>query len=290
MEARKFTSTLLSLFAAVACGNSPDEPQSRASQQALAQAGTIQGYAHALPASKFRPGPAPAQVSEFGFQKTVGAFGVFATRKSGWAVGLPNADAPAVQRPPLVTSGEAHDKRVLSYFLAAGLPSSQVQRVNAHATVSQSGATETLHDLQAASPTLEWYSSVISRAIQGIPVAESFAIARFNADDEVVSETVIWPAIPASVVADAVALRTRIQDQAQGAEFRGKLPPSLAGEQATVVIHHTPAPHDGAFVARASYDTFAASGMRRLRQFDSAGSELAPLIPPPTVPLGGKTK
>ena len=90
--------------------------------------------------------------------------------------------------------------------------------------------------------------------------------------------------------ADAVALRTRIQDQAQGAEFRGKLPPSLAGEQATVVILHTPAPHDGAFVARASYDTFAASGMRRLRQFDSAGSELAPLIPPPTVPLGGKTK
>ncbi|MCC6903337.1 MAG: hypothetical protein IT377_30470 [Polyangiaceae bacterium] len=290
MNTEMITATALVLAAFTACGNPPDELQARESRQPLAQADIVQGYLHALPASKFVPGPSPGQVSEFGFQKTVGAFGVFATRKNGWALGLPNADAPATRRPPLVTNGEDHDKRVLSYFLGAGLPSEQVQRVNAHATVGRAGATEDLQGLQTASPTLEWYSSVVSRSIQGVPVAESFAVARFNADDEVVSESVFWPAIPASVVADAVALRAQLADSLTGAQFRAKLPPVLAGEQAMVVIHHSPAPHDGVLLSRASYDVFSPGGMRRIRHFDSGGHELAPLVPVPPDPTGGKTK
>jgi hypothetical protein len=139
-----------------------------------------------------------------------------------------------------------------------------------------------LLDPAQAAPKLDWYSSVLSRSIHGIEVPDSFAAARFNSDDEVVFESVFWPAIPVAVVNDALALEQQLAEPVTAAAFRAKLPPDLANEAGMVAIRHTGKGYGGAFVAKASYDVLLARPMSHVRHFDATATEFElPDLPSP---------
>ena len=126
----------------------------------------------------------------------------------------------------------------------------------------------------SAAPVFEHYSSVISRAIGGIPVAESFAWAIINANGAVVEESVYWPDVAASAVSDARTLVATLADSIAGPAYRALLPKDLPS--GNVVIHHTPC-IGGINEARATYDVpdhGSVVGMGRTRHFDLQGKEV----------------
>lgn len=212
------------------------------------------------------------QESVNGMTKLTGSNGVFAVLSSGMALAVPNSDAPANGRPALTNSGEVHNKRVQAYFEGCGLPHEQVLEVAAHATMHQALDPTQQGPDHSQKPIFDWYSSVITRGVNGIRVADSFAWARFNIDDEVVSEGIYWPPIPQSVVDRAVAFKA----SASGAAFLAKIPSELAKEKGEVAIHHTPGEGPATPTFYVSYDMVPpiAGGMSRAIHLDENGAVL----------------
>ena len=168
-----------------------DDLQTQVSRS-LTSAATVPGYAHALSRSRFAIGGNRREKSEFGLQKTIGDYGVFATLPAtGWTMGIPNGDAPTRSVAALSASADVHNQAVKDYFLGAGLGASQIGSVTAHASVYGMKGPQ-----GASGPTpLKFanYSSVLSRSIDGIPIAESFSWAIKKANNDVVEEAVYWP-------------------------------------------------------------------------------------------------
>jgi hypothetical protein len=119
----------------------------------------------------------------------------------------------------------------------------------------------------AGDAQLEWYSSVISRQIDGIPVAESVAWARLTSGGRSISESVYWPDIPESVIAEAKQLKVDLDG--------GKLAfvPSLSGQSSapTVAIHHTNG-HLAPFIARTVVDVDHGTQAVHVSHFAKDGS------------------
>jgi hypothetical protein len=254
--------TLLSIVTA-GCSSSVSEPAPTGDPAAQATARAPRamraGYVHTVEHSRFDVGAAPSERLEFGMHKVVGRQGVFATRPTGLTLALSNADAATRQKGPLAGGADAHDAAVRDYFVRAGLPLDQVAGVSPYAVVSVEGANPANPaEGLTAPPTGRYYFSVISRQIDGIPVADSFAWARLDADGGVVLESVYWPAIPAAVV-----------EQAKQARNAGAGP---AGGR--LVIHHPPGEWDGAFDAVVSYDVEADGSRVSHVGLDSKGLEL----------------
>ncbi|HEX3851481.1 MAG TPA: hypothetical protein VHW01_10975, partial [Polyangiaceae bacterium] len=86
------------------------------------------------------------------------------------------------------------------------------------------------------------------------PVPDSFATARFNANDEVTTEWVYWPPISRSTVDDAHAIQKQLSDPAGRQTFMAHLPPSLQTRPGEITIRHSDFDDDSGFVAFASYD------------------------------------
>lgn len=80
-------------------------------------------------------------------------------------------------------------------------------------------------------------SIALTRAVDGIRVAESRAYARFNTDDRTSAEGLYWPTVAAAVVSAARSLRDRLANATDLAAYRAKLPME-AQDEGTVVIHH----------------------------------------------------
>ena len=95
------------------------------------------------------------------------------------------------------------------------------------------------------------------------------AWARFNAKDQLVRETVYWPAIPGQVLADAEALRTKLSDPAALAALEAHLPVGATGSR-VVIRHRGMDNHRGSFGAAAVVD--AVDG-QVVRHFDANGQE-----------------
>jgi hypothetical protein len=279
----------IALVVAIGCSQSttPDGAQARISEQALAT-DTVPGYTHTLPRSRFALGGNRSEKTEVGLQKTIGDNGVFATLvTSGWTMAIPNGNAPTRLVAPLSASADVHNQAVKDYFASCGIPLSQIGSVVAHGSVyGTMGPQDT-----SGPPPMHFanYSSVLSRSVDGVPIADSFAWAIINADNDVVEEAVYWPAIPKSVVDDAAAFQTMLTDPTRGAGFLNALPKSFPPGQ--VVVHHTPCV-GGPAEAVATYDVLdrGTVGMARQRHFASTGqevilaSESAPI--PPNTPKG----
>jgi hypothetical protein len=230
----------------------------------------IQGYRHTLSQSRFAIGADQLERSEFGMQKTIGANGVFATLvSSGWAMGIPNANSPARAVGALSKSPDVHNQAVKDYFTAAGLPADQIGWISAHAVVHMTNSPDT----GGSSPIFDWYTSVIARAIKGIPIPESFAWATINANNDVVEESVYWPDIPQSAVSDAQQLTGMLADPAVAQSFKSRVPHAVAPGQ--VVIHHTPSV-GGTSETKATFDIAekGAIGMAVTHHFDVDGNEI----------------
>lgn len=250
------------IFAAsVGCNSSPLpaelSPLPR-EQQALGSVPppSIAGYVHTAAGSKFKIGSGASDQSAQGFSKVVGSYGVFAVDPiNHHSAGVPNADAPTGT---FTRSASDHEARVLSYFTTAGVPSNQVGGV--HSTVSATGG-GIAGDPNARIAKSIQYTSIVERVIQGIPVAESHAWARFDDNDDVVAEDVYWPDFPTAALDEALAIADQLKDTTKAAAYRAKLPPEVAATQGRVLVRHSSMSDHGPFVARGCYDVLVkASG------------------------------
>jgi hypothetical protein len=212
------------------------------------------GYQHSLERSRFVIGPELRRVEEHGFSKVVGSNGVFATDlHNGLVVATQSGGANKGQakagyeqaKAGYVMDPDKHNRQVVDYFLAAGVPKDQIGGVHATTYLSWSGA----GPLPPPAPVkVDGYASVLERKIEKFPVVDSVAWARMNAQGEVVSEWVYFPPIPAKAIADA----RRLEELSGSADFLTRLPAGLPPGK--VVIRHSSATEQGPFEVFASYD------------------------------------
>jgi hypothetical protein len=120
-------------------------------------------------------------------------------------------------------------------------------------------------------------NAILERAVDGIPVGESYAWAHFVATNQTTGEGFYWPTIPADVVTAARALRDRLADPTALAAYKALLPPEAQGD-GQVVIHHTDGSLDTKpFTAVATYDVFEDGGLLGMgsnHHFDASGNEV----------------
>jgi hypothetical protein len=266
------------LLAACGARESEDEGLRATPLAAAPPVESVTGYTHKAEVSRFRLGDFVEERSEFGLHKIVGKEGVFAVdERNGSSLGVPNGDAPALLRPPLTDDADVHNQRVLGYFKGAGLPPDQVSGV--HVTASMRGVAHSVDEppevAGASGGTLEGFQSVVERSIEGIPVPDSFAWARFNADDEVVWENVHWPPIPRSAINDAHALQAALGSEA----FRDTLAKATGIADASklkVAIHHSSFAVEGPVAVLASVDVIVGGvgSKPRAAHFDVGGREV----------------
>jgi hypothetical protein len=242
-------------------GQSAQDP-ARQDGRAQAVAGTdscapdqdLPGYAHGLTQTKFDFGGEPVLEVDGALKRWRGPNGAFAVFDNGNAMAVPDAGK---LNGALSESGEMQALRVQDYFTQAGLPACQVAGRQA---------------LGGSSGT----SGSLSRAIDGIRIAESQAHARFIRDDATSSESVYWPTLPRAVVDAARRFREALADAQALSEYRAKLPSDATGPGAVVIHHAASSGLFQPFWARVTYDvepTPPFSG-RSTRHFDADGREL----------------
>jgi hypothetical protein len=225
----------------------------------------LAGYVHNFAHSRLAIGTQQTfATNPYGGTRVQGDQGAFNTNSAGLAIGSLYGRSANRQKGRLPGDAQAHNGAVLAYFQGAGLPADQVSGVNAMPHL--------LGDSLAKTRTLLYYYSVVSRAYGAIPIADSFAWARLNADGEVVSESVYWPEIPQSTLDEAMALQAVMNDVAQRAAFWSKLPPEVdRGRPGHVVIRHASGVSRSPFYARAVVDCFIGN---RTAHYDATGTSL----------------
>jgi hypothetical protein len=231
---------------------------------------SIPGFSQTSSTSKFQTGSGLTTVVDSAYSRTSGSNGVFAVRlTNGSAHGILNA---GVAFTPYAGGRSAHEALVNAYFAGAGLPTDQVGPIQSGTTGWGSGA--------AGSPEVPSkyaYTSVISRSLSGIRVAESHAWARLDSSGGVVAEGIYWPTLDASVVADALALAATLANPTTSVGYIASLPiPASVASTGSVVIHHTSEFVDAPVQAVACYDVWNASpaGSGWTRHFDKTGTEV----------------
>jgi hypothetical protein len=274
---------VLVIALAAGCSNAPAElPPQELHGSVVVSGDVAAGYLHAPQNSRFRIGTFKDEKSEHGLRKTIGSDGVFAVdERNGSALGVPNGDAVALLKRPLTTNADVHNERVLAYFKSAGLPSAQVSGVHVTASMigSAHGVDESPESVDVQGADLEGFQSVLERTIDGVPVPDSFAWARFNEDDDSVWENVHWPPIPRGVVEAARAMQRSLEatGKRQGlAKLAGVRDPTTL----RVTIRHSSFAVEGPVASLASVDAIVdgGKGKARVAHLDLEGRELS--LPP----------
>jgi hypothetical protein len=271
----RFVGPLCALFLG-ACQTSPAEkaegqPGAAVGAVALGRtATTIPGFNHTTSTTKFQTGGGVSVVVASDRTRWVGSNGTFAVdNANGRAAGVMNAGVPFS---PYAGTIAAHEALVQNYFLGAGLPAAQVGGIHTNVIGTGDGVPG-----PSEVPTQFAFSSVITRAVNGIPVAESHAWARLDAGGGVVAESVYWPALDASVISDAAAIAKTIASPTEAAAYFAKLPvASNAAAAGSVVIHHSSAYVEDTFQEIACFDVWqaASGGSGWTRHFDKNGTEI----------------
>lgn len=284
-------SALLMAMLLSSCTSAPGEPapvtnaRSRVSSSDPAatqvKGPAVGGIVHSLSASRFDPGEARQSLSEHGFRKVQGSFGVFATDELTGAV-IASRSTFGVHPGPFRGGADAHNTAVRDYFIGAGLEPAQIGSVVAHAALRGGGSATAGSDRPAAELTA--YSSVLSRRAGAFRVAESVAWAEIGSDGRVVSETLYWPPIPGEVLLQAVAFQAMVDDPSGGKAYRASLPTDV--EPLGVVIHHRPMDERVGFWARVTFDVRTKERGAFVRHFELTGAEATLSV----LPSGGDAK
>lgn len=263
------------LAAVFAFGCNSASPELRSSQSHLetplaSVTTTVAGFNQTYSTTKFQTGGGVSNAVSSGYAKWVGVNGVFGVDSAnGSAMGVMNASVAFV---PYGGGRPAHEVLVRSYFVGAGIPVDQIGSVHTNVGASEDGpegAPEVAKEFS--------FSSVLTRAVSGISVAESHAWAQLDVAGNVFAESVYWPALDASVVSDGVALSAIIGNSASAATFLGSLPfPTSVSSTGSVVIHHSSQFVRTGFQSVACYDVWNASslGSGWVRHFDKSGVEV----------------
>jgi len=241
-------------------------------------------YEHRLEQSRFNVGAGARDEVEGPYRRVVGHRGAFVVDTvTGATLAVPHA--PAVPKgtpvgsdaPQAFTVNPAvHSALVQAYLVAAGVPAAEVS--GTHVTTTMAGGGPVSDGVQPSRSTLLWYTTHLERSLGGIPVEGSFAFAALDSTGKVITEGVYWPAIPASVVRQAQALKHRLDavDEWQAFLARARAARPEVGEAVgEVKIVHTSAGHHGRFEAKAVYAIVARSAARgkaQIVRFDDTGA------------------
>jgi hypothetical protein len=290
-----YNSRFCFLFAVVAvgCGSEASDPiatsqaavsQDKTSQAVAASAqatlvsGAHAGFQHRAAKSRFVTGDNSRSTIADGFEKVVGARGVFARDPfNGSVLAIPNADSGLETADAFSADPEVNKREVLNYFVGAGLPAAQV--AGTHVTTFIRG---TGHDGKGRDnpPKFVAYNVVIERQLGGIRVEDSFAWARLAKNGEVVVESVYWPEVDAAVVLKAQKLKTRLADREAKSQMVGRaksFAQDLDENSVQVAIHHTPVFEHGTFRTYAVLDAIAkgkSGGKARVLHLDENGDSV----------------
>jgi len=191
------------------------------------------GYVHNLAVSRFRIGQNPAiEVNAPNLVRWRGSLGAFALDPTnGWTMAvLDNTTAIG----PYVLDQAAHEEKVRSYFVSAGVPADEIASVKTNFMFSGSGG----EGKPSTPPQLESLASVLTRQVSGIPVPESYAWAKMTTEGTVDMESVYWPPVDAATVTEAVGFAEEIKRPSVHAALLSNLPGPVHSEGG-VVIHVT---------------------------------------------------
>jgi hypothetical protein len=249
----------------------PESQERLGSASAAVTASGLPEYRDTADRSRLAIGPGAVSRTEFGYVKVVGTWATHALNSAnGLALGVAHAGAPTLARPPFGASLGEHNDHVQSMFVAAGIPAAEIGSVVGGVSGVGGGSITETPDLSFANPTRR-YSRLI-RVANGIVIADSFAWAEINEDDDVVQEGVYWPAIPQQVIDEATALQATLETPGALGAFTATLP-SGSGR---VAIRHSSAYVAGSFEAYAVYDITMQTGMGHVEtlHFNANGQEI----------------
>lgn len=230
----------------------------------------IPGYRHLFNTSKFKMGPTgqtPNVMNNGVYTRYTGPEGAYLEWPNGFAGGVPNANAPATQAEPYSTDDAAHTTLVLTYFKDRGIPQNQLAPPSISTQIQALSHTSDGKEIERK---LIGYTTILHRTVDGFPVPESHAWARFNRNLEVVSEQVWWPELPGDLLVAANAFRAKLADPSAAVEYKAKLPVTLRDKAGTVTIHHA-TPVGEFWHAEVSYDI---QDKFDIKNFDINGNQL----------------
>jgi hypothetical protein len=245
-------------------------------------------YEHSLKKSLFNVGAGEQERVEGAYRRASGDRGVFLTDTiTGATLGVLSAPAVAKGAPvraddlqhlprPLTDDPEQHTARVRDYLLAAGVPQAQVS--GTHVTTTMAGGGPVDQGMQPGQSRLLWYTTHLERSLGGIEVEGSYAFAALDSEGKAITEGVYWPAIPASVVRQARALKQRLATAEGAQSFRTQAllaRPDVDDAPGEVKIVHTGPSYHGNFEAKAVYSVIVRNpggGKARIVRFDDTGA------------------
>ncbi len=242
-------------------------------------------YAHSMPKSRFDLGAGGHTEVEGPYQRIRGQKGVFLVDTvTGATLAVRNAPAVAKGAPvidetaPLTNDPAAHSRIARDYLVSAGVPAAEVS--GTHVTTTMAGGGRVSDGVQPTRSKLLYYTTHLDRSLGGIPVEGSYAFAALDRDGKVITEGVYWPAIDASVIRRAQALKRKLASAAERAGFLEKVKGTTpAAEETTgdVRIVHTSAGYHGKFEADAVYSVVVRNpggGKAEIVRFTDAGTRL----------------
>jgi hypothetical protein len=252
-----YRSAFCAVVVLVGCGGGPSGVSSGASSggsgagaggATCSSSAPLQGASYDIAKSRFAFGSTPSAEEAGSFVRWVGTDGVVAISPHGSELGIMNANAPESALPDWSTDPSKLSAHVIAYWVSMGVETCQIASAGFLGSVSGGGSIDGGFT-QTTGPT----DIPLERGINGVPVAESLAVARFNVNDQTTFEAFYWPEIPAEVVGAAVTFANQLSDPAGLAAYKAKLPADAQG-QGQVLIHHTSAGSSSLFQAAVTYD------------------------------------
>jgi hypothetical protein len=238
---------------AAGCGTGNDSAgaaTSAVSNASCAAGQPLTGASYDITKSRFAFGSTPVPVDAGPLVRWTGRDGVVAISSDGSEMALLNGGAPEANLPDWSSDGNALATHVKAYFVSMGVATCQISGTDGTYSAGGGGSTN-----GGSTFTVTAQSTVgLVRSIDGVPVANSIAYARFDTDDQTTSEAFYWPTIPADVVTAARAFHDKLAAPGALAAYKAKLPADAQGD-GQVVIHHRVAGSPLPFTAVATYDT-----------------------------------
>ena len=208
----------------------------------------LSGAFYDITKSRFAFGSTPSKQVTGSLVRWVGSDGVVAVWSDGSELGIMNAVAPEANLPDWSTDASRLTAHVIAYWASMGLATCQIANPGIQESLSGGGSVE-----GGVATTIGPSTVSFGRAVSGIRVVDSLAVARFNVNDQTTNEAFYWPEIQASVVSAAVTFATQLADPSGLAAYKAKLPADAQG-QGQIVIHHTSAGSSSPFQSAVTYD------------------------------------
>jgi hypothetical protein len=238
----------------VACSSGSDAGTSAASAVGTSAACTpgqpLAGASYDITKSRFAFGSKPAAVDAGPLVRWTGSDGVVAIWTDGSEMASMDANAPEADLPDWSADGKALAAHVTAYFVSMGVATCEISGTDG--TYSAGGGGSTDGTMTVTFPSQSTVGLV--RSIDGVPVVESIAFARFDSSEQTTSESFYWPTIPADVVTASRAFHDKLAAPGALAAYKAKLPADAQGD-GQVVIHHRVSGSSLPFTAVTTYDT-----------------------------------